>query len=80
MNDETPTRAQIVLEDSNKSLTGKQAADHLVNSFGKISDIHIPEDREKEVLEQQKTYRGTDTEEEEVMTERFTDKELEEGI
>ena len=79
MNDEKTSTPQIVLHDNVETLTGKKAADHLVNTFETISSINIPEDREKEVLEQQKHYQDMDAEDE-VMKELFTEKELKEGM
>ena len=37
-----------VLGADDKLLTGKQVADHLINSFEAVSNLSIPEDRERE--------------------------------
>nr|KAG5698628.1 hypothetical protein BaRGS_003142 [Batillaria attramentaria] len=79
MNDEKPTLAPIVLQEDEKKLTGKQAADHLMTNFERVCDINIPKEREKEVLEEQKCYKELE-QQEDIMTEPFTENELEEGL
>ena len=45
MNDEKTSRAPIVLEQDGNFLTGKKAADHMMDTFEKISNITVPKER-----------------------------------
>ena len=83
MNDENTSRTPIVLQHEGNVLTGKQAADHMIDSFERISNILVPENRKKEVqreLQQQQDTCTKQPEEEEIMSQPFTEKELEEGL
>ena len=47
MNDEQSTTAPIVLHHDQETLTGEQAADHLIDSFENISTYAMPQKTEK---------------------------------
>ena len=79
MNDEKATTAPNVLRHNEEVLTGKRAADHFMDSFENISTITIPEDRKKEVEQEENTYRNDDRGDE-VMEKDFTKEELEQGL
>ena len=74
--DEKPSGAPIVLKESNKRLTGKQAADHLMKSFEAVRNLNVPKEKERAVLDQQNQVMSKDTEKEVIMK-TFTEKELE---
>ena len=79
MNNEKTTTAPLVLEHEDVKLTGKQAADHLMNSYEEISNITVPEDQKEEVLKEMKEG-SMDQSEDEVMSTPFTEQELEDGL
>ena len=56
MTDEKPSVAPIVLEENDKVLTGKQAAEHLMKTFGAASNLNVHEDRGRDVLDQLTVY------------------------
>ena len=81
INDEKTSTAPIILDAEGETLTGKQAADYLMNSFEEVSNLEVPKERKKEVLEQQKHHANLNHDtEEEIMMKDFTEKELEEGM
>ena len=79
MNKESCTSAPIVLENNQELLTGNKAANQFVDNFERVSDLNIPTERKREVHAAQKQYRDMKPDDD-VMTENFTEKELEEAI
>ena len=56
MNEEKSASAPVVIEQNQQLWSGKQVADHFMNNFQKVSDVEVPEDKEKEVREDQKQF------------------------
>ena len=77
--DENPSVALIVVNENDKLLTGKKAADHHIKGFEAVGNLNVPEDRQKDYLYQQEHVMNENTEEE-VMVKTFIVKELEEGL
>ena len=81
LNSECETAAPMVLEKNGKTLTNREAANHLIDQFAKVSDVPIDTARRREVKREQRQIRAELKEPmDEIMEKTFTKEELDIGI
>ena len=67
LNDENNTKKQVVLVEEGNPVTGKKAADLLISSYEKESEIKVPKERIKRVKEEMTAAKTQETEIHEIM-------------
>ena len=81
LNGENCNQAAVVLQENEKQLTQKEAANHLVTKFSEISDIPINPERDRSLRQEQRQHRRQVGEPaDDVMTSPFTLEELNSSI
>ena len=78
LSDETMSYSEVTLEDNNRLLTGRTAADHFIDNYERVSRLEIPAERKAAVHEMKQQL--PDDPPEEIMMSSFTIEEMEEAI
>jgi ribonuclease HI/endonuclease/exonuclease/phosphatase family metal-dependent hydrolase len=75
LNDESWKEPNITLEENDKILTGRSAANAFAHSFAKVSDTKVPNNRKKEIRQEERD-RTTTNNDPDAMTAELTKEEL----
>lgn len=79
LNNEKTTQSKTVLQHNGNLITGRQAADHFIETYEQISTLEVPPECREAVHRAQRDLQEEEAPSE-IMTSAFSDKELEEAM
>lgn len=80
LNDENASEHKITLEEEGKLLTGRSAANAFAHNFAKVSDTEVPNQRKKEIKQEERERTTPEHNIPEAMTTEITSEELRKAI